>query len=102
MDKELVKKAKEAKTVEELKALAEENNFDMDEDKAEKYFAYLRSDGALGDDELDDISGGCGKRDTNYAIRECPNCHAWVKLSSREAELSVWTCSSCGAVMVSR
>ena len=62
LNKELLSKAKEAKTPEELLALAKENGIEMTAEEAQKIFAQLHSQsGELADDELDNVSGGaCG------------------------------------------
>lgn len=63
LNEELLAKAKEAKTVEELITLAKENSIELTEEKAKTYFAKLNSkDGILADDELDSVAGGrkCG------------------------------------------
>ena len=53
-------KAKAAKSAEELLALAKENGMEMTDDEAKKYFSDLHKEGELSDDELDNVSGGCG------------------------------------------
>ena len=61
LTKELVAKAKEAKTPEELMALAKEAGVDMTEESAASFFEQLNSKtGELSDNELDNVSGGCG------------------------------------------
>lgn len=61
LTKELVAKAKEAKTPEELMALAKEDGIDMTEESAAVAFEQLNSKtGELSDSELDNVSGGCG------------------------------------------
>ena len=61
LTKELVAKAKEAKTPEELMALAKEAGIDMTEESAASFFEQLNSKtGELSDSELDNVSGGCG------------------------------------------
>ena len=57
---EQITKAKAAKSAEELFALAKENGMEMTDDEAKKYFAELNKEGELADDELDNVSGGCG------------------------------------------
>ena len=58
---ELITKAKEAKSAEELLKLAKESNVDMTEDEAKTYFAQLNANGAVSDEELDLVAGGCGE-----------------------------------------
>ena len=61
LTKELVAKAKEAKTPEELMALAKENGVELTEESAASYFDRLHPQtGELSDIELDNVSGGCG------------------------------------------
>ena len=64
---ELLEKAKQAKTAEELIALAKENGAEMTPEEANTYFAQLNpKTGELSDDELDNVAGGCGEDDTHY------------------------------------
>lgn len=57
--KELLEKAKTAKTVEELIALATENGIALTAEKAKEYFAELHAKACeLEDDVLDNVSGG--------------------------------------------
>ena len=61
LTKELVARAKEAKTSEELMALAKEAGIDMTEESAALAFEQLNSKtGELSDSERDNVSGGCG------------------------------------------
>ena len=61
LTKELVAKAKEAKTSEGLMALAKENGIGLTEEEAKAYFDRLHPQtGELSDSELDNVSGGCG------------------------------------------
>lgn len=47
---ELVLKAKELKTAQELLAFAKENDFEMTEESAEAYFEQIHKSGELSDD----------------------------------------------------
>ena len=58
--KEQFKKAKEAKSAGELLALAKENGIEMTAEKADKYYVGLRKSAELSEDELNNVSGGCG------------------------------------------
>ena len=61
LTKELVAKAKEAKTPEELMALAKENGIGLTEEETKAYFDRLHpQSGEISDEELDNVSGGCG------------------------------------------
>ncbi len=58
-NKEMLEKAKMAKSPEELIRLAKGNGFDLTEEEADTYFAHLNpKSGELEDDELDDVAGG--------------------------------------------
>lgn len=60
---ELIEKIKGAKSSEELASLAKENGIELSVEKAKEYFAQFNpNQGELGDDELDNVSGGeqCG------------------------------------------
>ena len=61
MNKELLAKAKEAKTSDELMSLAKENGIELTAESAASYFERLNSKtGELSDRELEYVSGGCG------------------------------------------
>ena len=57
---ELIAKAKAASTVDELLALAKENNVELTEEEAKTYFEQLNANGTISDEELDVVAGGCG------------------------------------------
>ena len=63
---ELIAKAKQAKSAEELLALAKENGIELTAEEANTYFAQLGTSGAVADDDLDAVSGGwdCPDGDT--------------------------------------
>ena len=59
MNEEMIIKAKEAKSVEELITLAKENGVELNEEDAKLCFEQLNAKkGELSDDELSDVSGG--------------------------------------------
>ena len=59
MNNELIAKAKKTATVEELLALAKENQVELSEEDAKMYFELLQpKTGELSDDELDNVAGG--------------------------------------------
>ena len=98
MNEEMITKAREAKSVEELIALAKENGIELTEEEAKEYFAKLNpTKGELSDDELDDVSGGgCGESKTKY----CPNCNSELRMISEgTGNFSMkfyYLCDSCG------
>ena len=61
--KELIEKAKTAKSAEELLAMAKAENVELTEEQAEKALAQLNRNGELSDEELDNVAGGCGSGD---------------------------------------
>ncbi len=85
---ELIEKAKQAKSSEELITLAKENGIDISNDEAEEYFERLNNSGELSDEELDNVAGGCGggAPDERLSVTKlysceyfvCADCHIWV------------------------
>ena len=67
ISKELLEKAKTAKSEEELLKMAKAENIELTAEQAAKAFAELNKTGELSDEELDNVVGGCGKspRDGN-------------------------------------
>ena len=68
ISKELIEKAKTAKSAEELLAMAKAENIELTEEQAAKAFAELNKTGELSDEELDNVAGGCGGPDYKYNI----------------------------------
>ena len=58
---EILEKAKTAKSAEELLAMAKAEKVELTEEEAVKAFAELNKTGELSDEELDNVSGGCGR-----------------------------------------
>ncbi len=71
MTEELIKKAKEAKSVEDLIILAKDNGIELQEKEAEAYFESLHKSGEIEDDELDSVSGGACHITSNYFGKKC-------------------------------
>ena len=61
--KELIEKAKTAKSAEELLAMSKAEGFELPEGEAKTVFSKLNKMGELSDEELDNVSGGCGSGD---------------------------------------
>ena len=63
ISKELIEKAIQAKTAEELIEMAKAENIDLSAEQAAKALAQLNRNGELSDEELDNVAGGCGSGD---------------------------------------
>ena len=68
ISKELLEKAKTAKTAEELLAMAKAENIELTAEQAKEYFATIHASGELSDEELDNVAGGCGGPNYKYDI----------------------------------
>ena len=63
ISKELLEKAKTAKSAEELLELAKAENIELTAEQAKEYFATIHASGELSDEELDNVAGGCSPPD---------------------------------------
>ena len=59
LTREMMEKAKTAKSMQELLEMAKAENIELSAEEAEKAFAELHKTGELSDDELDNVSAGC-------------------------------------------
>lgn len=76
---ELIEKAKTAKTVEELLAMAKENEIEMTEESANAYFAQLNpASGEVDDDELENVSGGGCYSGDRLVVTNFHSCDLWA------------------------
>lgn len=84
LNQELLAKAEEARSAEELLALAKENGIEMTEDSAKELYERMNASGELSDDELDSVSGGgCKKNGSNKLyFTDCPICHAQMEITN--------------------
>lgn len=117
MNEELLKKAKEAVSVEELLKLAEENKIELSKEEAEKIFTRLHCNGELTEDDLDKVSGGgCSEyvfSGPKYAIghyvelkgdswyRYCYDCkyNCWIVKNidyEYRSRVYILSCANCG------
>ncbi len=100
---EQITKAKAAKSVEELLAIAKENGMELSEEEAKKFLAELNKEGEIANDELDNVSGGCGKSydpHTDPRIRTemlCCACGYWTIWKGKWATSEAADCPGCGA-----
>lgn len=71
---ELLEKAKQTKSAEELLVLAKENGLGITEEEAKTYFAQLNpASGELSDEELDNVAGGgCGGGESGLREEDLP------------------------------
>ena len=92
---ELIVKAKAAKSAEELFALAKENNVELTEAEAKTYFEQLNANGAVSDDELDVVAGGCGetyKAGTKVRFTDgtmCPKCRSAIGIVELNTSMAI-------------
>ena len=82
---ELIEKARNAKSAEELLELAKANNAEITEDMAKTYFAQLNANGSVSDEELDAVVGGgsCPFGDDSDEEEEKPNLHPCPECGER-------------------
>ena len=92
---ELIAKAKVAKSAEELLALAKANNVELTEEEAKTYFEQLNANGAVSDDELDVVAGGCGemyKAGTKVRFTDgtmCPKCRSAIGIVELNTSMAI-------------
>ena len=72
ISKELLEKAKTAKSAEELLEMAKAENIELNAEEAAQAFAKMNRNGELSDEELDNVSGGCGGRTTCAGVIGLP------------------------------
>ena len=78
LNKELLAKAKNAKTPEELIALANENGMEMTEESAEAYYNLLHpQNGEVSDDELGNVAGGGCHNGGKLVVSVMHYCDEW-------------------------
>lgn len=80
--KEIIGKGKTANTVEELKELAKQDEWDITDEEANAYFEEVQkyktqSTGELSDDELDDVSGGGCYKGKRLVVTTMHSCMEW-------------------------
>ncbi len=90
--KELIEKAKKCETVQELLALAKENDIEMNEEQANNLLIGMKKAGELSDRELDNVSGGgCGS-----IPNKCPKCQSKHFTHTATAGVLHYHCKDCG------
>lgn len=82
---ELILKAKEAKSAEELLAFAKENGMELTKEDAELYIQMNGKEGPLSDDALDQVTGGAA-----YTLK------GGYLIVTNFHECDRWRCDECG------
>ena len=70
ISKELIEKAKTAKSAEELLEMAKAENIELTEEEAAQAFAKMNKNGELSDEELDNVAGGGGGRPPKFSVND--------------------------------
>ncbi len=101
MNEEMLKKARAAKSAEELFEMAKANGFDISQEKAKEIFARLGSDSELSDEELGAVAGGCDTGGGGSSPVYCPVCGEEMEYFSclsgpYATEETGYTCKHCG------
>ena len=100
MNQKIIAKAKEAKSAEELLAMAKENDMELTEEEAKEYYDRLHASGELADDELDSVAGGgisctkcpdCGSKD----YHETSDTYTWTHQTT-VVKMNYLQCNKCG------
>ena len=100
LTQELIEKAKQAKTPEEIAALAKEIGAEMTPEEANTYFAMLNpKTGELADDELEDVAGGrkCGTtyQDHRPVVTSYNSCDLFQRGPVRDEKGEEGKCKDC-------
>ena len=92
---ELIAKAKAAESAEKLFEIAKENGVELTAEEAKTYFAQLNANGAVSDDELDVVAGGCGetyKAGTKVRFTDgtmCPKCRSAIGIVELNTSMAI-------------
>ena len=79
LNSELLEKAKQAGTAEEIFSLAKANGVELTEEDAKEYFEQLHKSGELSDEELDSVAGGgCHKKDGRLIVTSGYSCDGYI------------------------
>ena len=107
--KEMIEKAKVAKTAEELYEIAKANGMEMSADEAATYFAQLNpTDGELNESELENVAGGyvCSSGRVGDTVRvtsgeTCSTCGSDIGIVDKWGTLGdrVVLCKTCNKVI---
>ncbi len=92
INKELIAKAKECETAQELLSLAKENGIEMNEEQANSLFAQLNKTGEISEEELENTAGGrC-----DFLYEQCPKCRQRHVILKHKGSVAYYHCKICG------
>ena len=94
---EIIAKAKQAKSADELLDFAKENNIDMAQEGAQLLYDSFHATGELSDDELDSVAGGVGTNaftSGDVKCKKCGNYTAFPVPSTNSKDIR-YVCYSC-------
>ncbi len=92
ISKELINKAKQCKSPQELLELAKQNDVEMSEQQAEKLIERLKIAGEISDEELANVSGGgCDA----FKVK-CPKCGSTNNSARAKGIYDLFHCNDCG------
>ena len=107
-EQQILEKARGVKSVGELRALAKENGYELNDEEAQAYFEQVRKSGELSDDELDSVAGGgCHKKDGRLVVAFGHACEHWACRfcngtrwsdrtgNCRSCSRGIWICTEC-------
>ena len=98
---EQMKKINEAKTEEELIALAKAEGIEMSEEEIKAKFAEMHKEGEIADDELNNVAGGCGEHEiVTHTMCENARCSKYGSGSILQGDhREIIRCPECGREM---
>lgn len=102
---DLMFRARDAKSPEEIMQIAQTGGIAMPREGAQAMYDRFHREGMLSDDELDNVSGGCGKDDEEKNKLHCFVCNGTdINVSVRNAKIGEdrCECRSCGTIWVRR
>lgn len=96
ISEKLLNQAKNAESPEKILELARENGLGISGERAQELYNSWHCEGAISDDELDNVSGGCG-----ISKEHCPSCKSTnVTVEQPKGNTPVamftYTCKDCG------
>lgn len=74
---ELIEKARQAQSAEELLALINENGIECSEESANAYYEQIHKSGEMSDEELSSVAGGGCYKDDYLVVTPSYSCFEW-------------------------